>query len=144
MRTFLLCCTLCSVLVSCAPLEIHETLSGTWDLQYYEDIATGERYLKPEHVPKPVKITFSDKGKRGKFEGETVVNSFYGKYRLYEDGTMENLEFAGSLKRDPDWAERFWEAFETANAFERDGQDLYIYFDNNQQRMAFLWNPDLD
>lgn len=144
MRTFLLCCTLCSILAACAPLEVHETLSGSWDLQYYENLATGERFLKPEHVPKPVKITFSDKGNRGKFEGETIVNPFYGKYQLFEDGTMETIEIAGNLQRDPDWAARFWKALESANGFERKGQDLYINFDNNQQRMGFLYNPDLD
>ncbi|MEL6588763.1 MAG: hypothetical protein AAFQ68_01710 [Bacteroidota bacterium] len=144
MRSILLILYTVTLLAACTPPEIHQTLSGSWDLQYYENLETGEQYAKPEHVPKPVKITFTDKGRNGKFEGETVVNPFYGKYRLFEDGTMIVNEFAGNLQRDPDWAAQFWKSFETANAFERNGQDLYIYFDDNHQRMAFLWNPDLD
>ena len=144
MRYLLFITTLAVALPACTPPSPFETLNGHWVLLHYEEVESGERYEKPDHVPGDVAILFSDKGRNGKFEGNTIINPIYGKYRLEENGTMSVREIAGNLQRDPDWADIFWEALEATTSYEVGNNLLHIYYDNGSRMMVFQRSNSLE
>lgn len=137
MRYHLLLVSLVGLLYSCSTPQPGFTLSGEWQLLHYENLEDGSLYAKPEHVPGDVMIHFSDKGRRGTFEGHTVINPLEGKYQLEEGNRLLVSEIDGQLQRDPDWAHIFWGALQSASSYQVNGNFLEIYYEQDQRVMVF-------
>lgn len=128
---FLLCGT------ACQPMEDDRSLEGRWHLVAYEALDGSWLETEPDHIARAVWIDCSDKGRRGRFEGQTVTNPITGLYRLREDRSLEVYELAGTLHGEPDWGDRFWAAMGTASTFERAGSELRIVYADSTKQMIF-------
>jgi hypothetical protein len=137
MRSYLLLLVPIAFLYACSTPDVTHPLSGEWQLLHYENLADGSRYVKPDHVPGDVVLAFATKGRKGNFEGHTVINPLEGKYELGEGNRINVSEIAGNLQRDPDWAHIFWDAFESASSYQLSGDLLEVYYEEDQRLMVF-------
>lgn len=143
MRNYLILLPLVGFLFSCSTPEPTRTLNGVWKLLHYENQETSSIYAKPDHVPGEVVIAFTDKGRRGTFEGHTVINPVNGKYALGENNALIINEIDGQLQRDPDWAHAFWPALASATSYQVSGSFLEIYYQEEDMVMVFQRTEDL-
>ncbi|MEO1450079.1 MAG: hypothetical protein AAFV07_11160 [Bacteroidota bacterium] len=126
-----------SGMTACSAPEMDQTLEGRWHLVAYEALDGSWIETEPEHIARSVWIDCSDKGRRGRFEGQTVTNPIMGNYRLVEAKNIEVYDIAGTLRGEPVWGDRFWEAMQTSSTFTRDGDVLKLVYDDSTKQMIF-------
>ncbi|TAE54660.1 MAG: hypothetical protein EAZ89_06450 [Bacteroidetes bacterium] len=127
----------CLLCITCAPPAPNRTLSGQWQLIRYENRYTGWYEDEPDHIARGIVITFSDKGGRGKFDGETVTNYISGKYTIASADSVTFRDISGSLRGEPVWGERFWTALDVVTAYGRSEDLLYLDYQGDTMRMTF-------
>ncbi len=69
--------------------------------------------------------------------GQTVANSVGGDYELLKKYKMRTLIFYGTKVWEPAWGSDFWDAILSASSYERQTNKLFIYFNNDMEKMEF-------
>jgi hypothetical protein len=113
------------------------TLTGQWKLVKYHDLKLGTSESQPSHIKRPVIMNFCDNGKIGNMYGQTVANGVDGEYELSVDAKMKTLIFYGTKVWEPNWGSKLWDAMNAANAYERQGRKLFIFFNSGAEKMEF-------
>lgn len=67
-------------------------------------------------------------------QGHTVYNTVSGKFQLGKDESLHCLSFGGTKIAEPNWESWFWDAMNSADAFQLKGDTLTIdyHFQDNQ------------
>lgn len=114
------------------------TLTGKWRLMKYHNLATSESETQPTAIPRSIIMEFSDNGHTGTMNGHTVTNSVSGSYELLKNNKMKTLSFGGTKVAEPGWGSRFWNAIYAASSYERHGNQLFIFFNADSEKMEFI------
>jgi hypothetical protein len=112
-------------------------LNGTWKLDYYLDMVTGQTELDPQPESRGVIYTFSGDQTKGKIDGHTVVNTIAGTYDIGTDCAFKINVFGGTKVNEPAWSRKAWFAPDRYYLFEIAGDKLSIKPDNSQELMVF-------
>ncbi len=80
-------------------------LTGEWELTAYVDTLDCKIKTKPSDIPKTVTLIFYE---NGSMSGETVSNTFSGKYRL-SDNKISFSEIIMTEITEPEWGRKFSE-----------------------------------
>jgi hypothetical protein len=115
----------------------NNTLTGKWRLIKYYNLTAGTSETEPANIPRSIIIEFSDNGGEGKMNGHTVTNSVSGAYELLKNNKMKTISFGGTKVAELGWGSKFWNAIHSASSFERHGNKLFIFFDNDREKMEF-------
>lgn len=125
------------VIIACTESDPSISLNGTWKYTFYEDTETGEILSEPTYIARSVVITFDDNGKKGEFYGQTVTNAIQGKYKIESTGSISFSEITGGQRGEPDWAENFWDALDSAKSFTKTSERLEITFNEGKNKLIF-------
>jgi len=123
--------------LSCSKDNNLSSLSGNWKLISYEDIQSGTIDYEPQNINRSIIVEFSDNGKTGTLSGHTVTNTVSGEYKLKEKNKIEVLSFGGTKVGEPEWGSKFWDAMHNASSYGRTSEKMYIYFNNDTEKMTF-------
>jgi hypothetical protein len=132
-----LLCLAVLLLNHCAPPPPDQTLAGTWRLRCFESADGNWASCEPEHIARPVLLTFEDRGGGGHFEGETVTNYLRGEYRITGPGRVEIRSLSGSLQGEPVWSSQLWEALRSTGGFARGSRTMELYYRQDSLRMVW-------
>ncbi|CAG5011833.1 hypothetical protein DYBT9275_05035 [Dyadobacter sp. CECT 9275] len=113
------------------------TLTGTWQLEYYENRSNGEKEYNPESDRQGVVYTFTDNNKEGKIEGHTAVNTISGSYKLSDGCTLEITAFGGTKVGEPGWSNKAWLSASEKYFYQITGTRLRIGTFSGSTQMVF-------
>lgn len=113
------------------------TLTGKWKLIKYHNLTAGTSEPEPANISRSIIIDFSDDGVKGKMNGYTVMNSVSGEYELLQTNKIKTVSFGGTKVLEPAWGNKFWDAIRTASSYERQGNQLFIFFNADSEKMDF-------
>jgi heat shock protein HslJ len=117
--------------------ENSTTITGKWQLKAYHNLAAATIETEPATISRSIIMEFSDNGRLGKMTGHTVTNTVSGAYELLDNQKMITTSFGGTKVGEPAWGNKFWTAIHTANAYERQGNKLFIFFAAGSEKMEF-------
>ena len=120
-------------------LPATQTLTGTWKLIAYKNLATGVIETEPEDIERSIVIEFRDDGKNGKLQGHTIINTVNGDYEIFDGNKIKVLRFGGSKAGEGwAWGYKFWDAIRQSSSYQVKGNSLFIYFSNDKELMEFV------
>jgi len=117
--------------------EKSNSLNGKWKLINYHNITAETSESEPANISRSVILDFSDNRKKGKMEGHTVTNTVSGEYELFKGNKMKTHRFGGTKVGEPHWGGKFWKAIYSTSSFERKSNKLFIYFNEDTEKMEF-------
>ena len=118
------------------PCSANATLTGTWRLQAFQNVATNELDNDPDPKGRGVVFTFKDDQKSGAIEGHTFVNEISATYTLSPECSIEIKSFGGTKVGEPGWSGRAWLAA-GEGSFHVTSENLVITLKNSTERLIF-------
>jgi META domain len=114
-----------------------DTLTGTWKLIKYKNTSSNKIESEPTDIYRSIVLDFQDNGLEGTMKGHTVTNTVSGTYEITGGKKMKTMSFGGSKVGEPNWGSKFWTSIYAASSYERNGDQLFILFNDNTEQMEF-------
>lgn len=123
--------------------QTNNVLTGTWSLMEFKNILTGEVTDTTEiqngvmAAYNHVRLEFKDSVGVGTFRGMSFCNGVGGSYSLSGKNLIKASDMIGTMIGCL-YEGKFDDAFRTLSSYKREGDTLYLLYNNNTEEMVFV------
>lgn len=126
----------------------NNSINGTWKVVNYKDLDNNKTFTRssPESElaahSNDIVITLKKEGNTLHLKGCTVANEVFGTFVFKAADGLHCISFGGTKVGEPNWGSWFWDAMNSAQSYQLEGDILTVYY-NFQDNHDGKWSVNL-